>query len=288
MRTGFVGLGNIGAPMAHRLCTPPFDLHVFDVAASATAAFANRGCGIARSLGDIARHADVVSICVRDDAQLRDVLAGPDGLIASATQPIVALVHSTVRPRTVRDLAAVAAANQVTLLDAAVTGGAHLAERGELVAMVGGPVAALDTARPVLDAFCRTVIHAGELGAGMVLKAANNLVTMLELVAAHESLRLVASGGVAAELLQQVMTQNGNLTDTMRRFIEFRRDGARQLGAAAFDEFQTRMGRLVTKDLEVALDIAAETGLELPATAAASQLMMEVFLNRGARGGDVT
>ena len=274
--------------MARRLCAPPFDLRVFDVAAGATAAFADRGCGIARSLGDIARHADVVSICVRDDAQLRAVLAGPDGLIAAAANPIVILVHSTVRPSTVRDLAVVAAANRVTLLDAAVTGGAHLAERGELVAMVGGPVAALDAARPVLDAFCRTIIHAGDLGAGMVLKAANNLVTMLELVAAHESLKLVASGGVAAELLQQVMTENGNLTDTMRRFIEFRRDGARQLGAAAFDEFQTRMGRLVTKDLEVALDIAAEAGLELPATAAASRLMMDVFLNRGARGGDVT
>jgi len=89
-------------------------------------------------------------------------------------------------------------------------------------------------------------------------------------------------------LLQQVMTENGNLTDTMRRFIEFRRDGARQLGAAAFDEFQTRMGQLVTKDLEVALDIAAEAGIELPGTAAASRLMMDVFLNRGTRGGDVT
>jgi 3-hydroxyisobutyrate dehydrogenase-like beta-hydroxyacid dehydrogenase len=153
--------------------------------------------------------------------------------------------------------------------------------------MVGGPAAALEKARPVLDAFCRSIVHAGALGSGMVLKAANNLVTMLELVAAHESLRLVGRGGVDEALLLQVMTGNGNLTDTMRRFIEFRRDGPRQLGPAAFDEFQTRMGRLVTKDLEVALDIAAEAALELPATAAASRLMMDVFLNRGPPGGDV-
>jgi 3-hydroxyisobutyrate dehydrogenase-like beta-hydroxyacid dehydrogenase len=120
----------------------------------------------------------------------------------------------------------------------------------------------------------------------MVLKAANNLVTMLELIAAHESYKLVQQNGVDEKLLQRVMTENGNLTDTMRRFIEFRRDGERQLGAAAFEAFQTRMGRLVTKDLEVALDIAAESGLELPATRAASGLMMEAFLDRDIRRGD--
>jgi 3-hydroxyisobutyrate dehydrogenase-like beta-hydroxyacid dehydrogenase len=280
MRVGFVGLGNIGAPMARRLCTPRFDLRVHDVDRKATEAFAGRGCGIAASVGELAAHADVVCICVRDDLQLREVLEGAQGLVANAAQPLVVLIHSTVRPRSVRELAPAAAARGVTLLDAPVTGGAHLAERGELVAMIGGPVAALERARPVLDAFCRNVIHAGGLGSGMVLKAANNLVTMLELVAAHESLKLVERGGVDPVLLHQVMTENGNLTDTMRRFIEFRRDGAQQLGAEAFEAFQVRMGRLVTKDLEVALDVAAEVGLDLPATEVARRLMMSVFLDR--------
>ena len=124
---------------------------------------------------------------------------GPGGPDLRSNNPSVVLVHSTVRPRTVRDLESEAAANGVTLLDAPVTGGARLAERGELVAMVGGPASGLQAARPVLDAFCRSVLHAGALGSGMVLKAANNLVTMLELVAAHESLRLVERGGVTEE-----------------------------------------------------------------------------------------
>jgi 3-hydroxyisobutyrate dehydrogenase-like beta-hydroxyacid dehydrogenase len=285
VNVGFIGLGNIGAPMAHRLCNPRFDLGVYDVDRKATDAFAARDCSVATSVSELARHADVACICVRDDAQLRDVLEGPHGLLANAARPLISLVHSTVRPRTVCELAPAAAARGVTLLDAPVTGGAHLAERGELVAMVGGPAVALDKARPVLDAFCRMVIHAGDLGSGMLLKAANNLVTMLELVAAHESLKLVERGGVAADLLHRVMTENGNLTDTMRRFLEFRRDGARQLGADAFEAFQMRMGRLVTKDLEVALDIAAETGLDLPATETASRLMLDVFLDLDTRGG---
>jgi 3-hydroxyisobutyrate dehydrogenase-like beta-hydroxyacid dehydrogenase len=288
VRTGFIGLGNIGAPMARRLCTAGFKPRLYDVDDAALQSFATFDCVPAANLVDLARNVDVVCICVRDDLQLREVVEGPHGLVANATRPLIALIHSTVRPRTVRARAPAAAMRGVTLLDAPVTGGAHLAERGELVAMVGGPAEELDKARPVLDAFCRSVIHAGGLGSGMVLKAANNLVTMLELVAAHESLRLVERGGVAADLLQQVMTENGNLTDTMRRFIEFRRDGARQLGAEAFEAFQTRMGHLVTKDLEVALDVAAETGLDLPATATASRLMMNVFLDRDSRGGDST
>jgi 3-hydroxyisobutyrate dehydrogenase-like beta-hydroxyacid dehydrogenase len=288
VRTGFIGLGNIGAPMARRLCTAGLKPLLYDVNDAALQPFTTLDCVRAANLVDIARNVDVVCICVRDDLQLREVLEGPQGLVVNAAQPLVALIHSTVRPRTVRELAPAAAARGVTLLDAPVTGGAHLAERGELIAMVGGPVAALEQARPVLDAFCRNVIHAGELGSGMVLKAANNLVTMLELVAAHESLRLVERGGVSQELLHRVMTENGNLTDTMRRFIEFRREGVLQLGAEAFDAFQTRMGRLVTKDLEVALDIAADVGLDLPATETASRLMMDVFLDRNGRGGDST
>jgi 3-hydroxyisobutyrate dehydrogenase len=280
VKTGFIGLGNIGAPMARRLCVAPFDLMVFDVDHEAARAFAGLGCRVADSVADVTRHAEVVSVCVRDDVQLRTVLEGEGGLVGAAEGPVIVLVHSTVRPSTVRDLAPAAAARGVTLLDAPVTGGAHLAERGELCAMVGGQAASLQLAQPVLDAFCSSVLHAGPLGSGMTLKAANNLVTMLELVAVHESTRLVQAGGVDEDLLRQVMTGNGNLTDTMRRFLEFRRDGARELGAAAFETFQTRMGRLVTKDLEVALDIAAESGLELPATRTASRLMMDVFLNR--------
>jgi 3-hydroxyisobutyrate dehydrogenase-like beta-hydroxyacid dehydrogenase len=121
----------------------------------------------------------------------------------------------------------------------------------------------------------------------MVLKAANNLVTMLELVAAHESLRLVASGGVAAELLQQVMTQNGNLT--------IRCGGSSSSGAMARGNWEPRHSTSSRPGWAARHQGSrgrarhrGRDGLELPATAAASQLMMDVFLNRGSRGGDVT
>ena len=87
VKIGFIGLGNIGAPMARRLCAAPFDLVVFDVDRSAAQAFADLQCRIADSVAEVARHAAIVSVCVRDDAQLRNVLEGEGGLIAAAAGP---------------------------------------------------------------------------------------------------------------------------------------------------------------------------------------------------------
>jgi 3-hydroxyisobutyrate dehydrogenase-like beta-hydroxyacid dehydrogenase len=99
-------------------------------------------------------------------------------------------------------------------------------------------------------------------------------------VAAHESDALARAAGLDPALLAEVMTENGNLTDTMRRFLEFRATGPAELGERAYLEFQARMGQLGTKDLQVALDIARDAGIELPGTAAVRPLMSGVF------GGD--
>jgi 3-hydroxyisobutyrate dehydrogenase-like beta-hydroxyacid dehydrogenase len=152
--------------------------------------------------------------------------------------------------------------------------------------MVGGDPADLVRVRPVLAVCCRRIIHAGPLGAGMVLKAANNLVTMLALLAAHESDALVRAGGLDPALLGEVMAENGNLTDTMRRFLEFRTTGPASLGERAYREFQDRTGQLGAKDLGIALEIAREAGIELPGTAAAQPLMAGVFnVDSAAREG---
>ena len=100
---------------------------------------------------------------------------------------------------------------------------------------------------------------------------------MLQLVAAHEADALARAGSLDPALLVDVMTENGNLTDTMRRFLEFRTTGPASLGEPAYREFQDRMGRLGAKDLQVALDIAREAGIELPGAGAARPLMAGVF-----------
>ena len=266
--------------MARRLCAAGLKPHLYDVNDAALQSFAALDCVRSARLADLARNVDIVGICVRDDRDLDAVLGGPRGLLATLAAGSIVLVHSTVRPASIRRFAANGAERGVTLLDAPVTGGAHFAEQGALTSMVGGPAEALERARPLLAAFSKRIIHAGPVAAGMTLKAANNLVTMLELLAAHESFRLMESSHLDPALLREVMTENGNLTDTMRRFLDFRRDGPRQLGDAEFEALQTRMGRLVTKDLEVALAAAQDCGVTLPGTEVASRLMMDVFLDR--------
>lgn len=278
MRVGFIGLGNIGAPMARRLLRPDFELTVHDNHAEALQPFEGTGARLTMSCADLARSSQVIAVCVRDDVELLAVAYGDASLSDSIEPGTTVLVHSTVRPQTVRALAETLALRGGHVLDAAVTGGAHLAASGELCAMVGGDAADLARVRPVLAACCRSIVHAGPLGAGMVLKAANNLVTMLQLVAAHESDALARAGGLEPALLAEVMTENGNLTDTMRRFLEFRTTGPASLGEQAYLEFQERMGQLGAKDLQVALDIARDAGIELPGAAAAWPLMPSVFI----------
>jgi 3-hydroxyisobutyrate dehydrogenase len=280
MKVGFIGLGNIGAPMARRLLRAEFDLTVHDNHVAALQPFEGTAARVTDSCAELARSSEVIAVCVRDDVELLAVAYG-DGSLSDSIEPgTTVIVHSTVRPQTVRDLGETLALRGGRIVDAAVTGGAHLAASGELCAMVGGDAADLARVRPLLAATCRRIVHAGPLGAGMVLKAANNLVTMLQLVAAHESHALVRAGGLDPRQLDEVMTENGNLTDTMRRFLEFRVNGPAALGERGYRDFQHRMGRLGDKDLQVALDIARDAGIELPGAAAARPLMAAVF------GGD--
>jgi 3-hydroxyisobutyrate dehydrogenase-like beta-hydroxyacid dehydrogenase len=280
MRVGFIGLGHIGADMTKSLAAAPFELTVFDVAPGALSRFE----GIARLVGsaaDVGRHSEIVGVCVRDDVQLRAALTGPDGLLEGIGKRGIILVHSTVRATTIRELAVVASERGVDLIDAAVS----RTVQGQAVArfvcsMVGGDPVIMERARPVLEAFSTAIVHAGPLGAGMVIKACNNLTTFIEYTAAHESFRLAEANGIDPTVLRQVMTANGNLTPSMAAFMNFRATGTTRLGQAEFAQLQTRMGKLCEKDLDVALDLASDSGLRLPATERARALILDVFENK--------
>src|SRR5262245_33758101 len=143
-RVGFVGLGSIGQPMARRLLVGGLETTVFDLADSAVAALVAAGARGAASPRDVAAAADVIGVCVRDDADVRAVVLGADGLLAGAAPGSVVAIHSTILPRTVREVGAAAAARGVGVVDACVTGGPMGAERGTLTYMVGGDPAHLE------------------------------------------------------------------------------------------------------------------------------------------------
>jgi 3-hydroxyisobutyrate dehydrogenase-like beta-hydroxyacid dehydrogenase len=259
---GFIGLGNIGAPMARRLVTAFPGACVHDAVPTALAAFDGQAA-LARSPADLGRMVRSVAVCVRDDADVVAVVDGDEGLLRTMRGGVIA-IHSTVRPSTVVALAARAAEQGVALIDAAVTGGADGAAKGTLTAMVGGDPADLERARPMLAAYCSDVVHAGGTGSGMALKLCNNLVTYVELSAALEAYRLAEALGLDHAQLTAVMTNNGNLTPSMRQFVAFRRSGAEQIGAAPFRASQEALAVLGEKDLSLAHEAAEEAGAAVP------------------------
>jgi 3-hydroxyisobutyrate dehydrogenase len=208
--------------MAERLVAGGFDTVVFDVREEPRAAMAARGARVARSCADLAGGADVIGVCVRDDADVRRVTMGPDGVIAHARTGSIIAIHSTILPTTVREVGAAAAARGVGVIDAPITGAAAGAETGTLIYMVGGPVELVDRCRPVFATSAARVVHTDELGTGAIAKLCNNLMGYLGFLAAYEATLLAEQGGLAFDALVEV-TRGGHLTELMHGFAGFRR-----------------------------------------------------------------
>lgn len=269
-RVGFIGLGNIGKPMARRLVDWPGGLTVCDAVASTTESFASRGAHVAATPAEVAARSDVISIMVRDDAQVTEVITGTDGILTTAAPGTVVAVHSTVEADTPGRLAEIAGAQGVHVIDAPVSGGAMGAAGGTLAVMVGGTEEAVALAREPLGAFASLVAHLGPVGAGTRAKLARNLITFASYGAVGEALRLAQAAGVDLAQLGEVVRHSDRVTGG---------PGAVMLRstAAPIDEgdglraiFEHTRG-LGEKDLQLALDLGAELGVDLPFAALAHQ-----------------
>ena len=273
---GFIGLGNIGKPMAKNLLGGALDVMVYDEVAAPVEELVGLGARSA-SLAEMARQCDVIGICVRDDKDVENLLYGEQGLLAHGTPDTVFAIHSTVTQQALKQWAADAAERQMVLIDAPITGGSHGAEAGELVYMVGADAATLERCRPVFDTSAKSIVHAGQLGAGIALKLCINMMTYSSFIAVLESTRLAQAAGLDPEVLYRVGQANGVVGDFNHRFISNRAvvfEGCDQATALAiFEPF----GKLGEKDLDAALETAAALGLDLPAASHNRQLIMDTF-----------
>ena len=208
-RIGFIGVGNQGGPLAMRLIQAGHQITVFDLDPKALERFAEAGAAIAGSAAEVGAVCDFVEICVLDDDGVRDVVAGPSGLLTTMAPGGIIAVHSTVLPETCRRLAHDAARQEVVLIDTPVTGGAARAELGEMVVMIGGDAASVDVCRAIFPAFATTIVHLGPVGAGQNAKAINNAVMAANLVLAHEAFETGEALGLDPDALAEVLS-NGS------------------------------------------------------------------------------
>lgn len=259
VKLGYIGLGNQGAPMAKRLVDWPGGLIVFDVRTEAMTPLAELGATLADNIADVAA-ADVISVTVLNDEQVRDVVGE---LAAHAIEGTVIAIHSTIEPGTAVELAEQLAPKGIHIVDAPVSGGAGAAEKGELAVMVGADQHVYDRVKPVFKQWASLVVRAGEPGAGTRMKIARNMLTYIGFTAACEAQRLAEASGIDLQKLGRVVrhsdAQSGGPGAIMYR------DDTKNLAPDHFlhDMFVHTRG-LAEKDLKLALALGEATGVELP------------------------
>jgi 3-hydroxyisobutyrate dehydrogenase len=260
---GFIGLGNIGGPMAKRLIGWPGGLTVCDALPAATEPFAAEGAHVAATPAEVAERATVISIMVRDDAQVTDVLTGPDGILSTARPGTVVAVHSTVEADTPAKLAATCAEHDVHLLDAPVSGGFMGAHEGTLALMIGGTEEAVALAREPFARFATLVAHLGPVGAGTRAKLARNLITFASYAAVGEAMRLAEAGGVDLNLLGQVVRHSDQVTGGPGS-IMVRPTAAPLDPSDGLHEIFSHGFGLGEKDLRLAIALGEDLGVDTP------------------------
>ena len=255
VRVGFVGLGNIGKPMALRLAASGLPLHVYDVAPGPLVELGAAGAEVAGSVAEVAGAVDVLCVMVRDDDQVRAVAAE---VLESGARPVV-VVHSTVAPGTPAELEQ----SGLTVLDAPVSGGPMGAADGSLAIMVGGEEAAYDVAAPVLDRMGAKVVHAGPLGAGTRMKLARNLIHFVAFTAVTEAQRLAEAADLDLRALGEVVRHTDAITGGPGAIMH--RDTTAPLARDDFwwDVFD-HVRAIGEKDLDLAVELAATLGVDVP------------------------
>lgn len=259
---GFVGTGLMGLPMARNILRAGFSLAVFNRTASKTDPLVEAGARRGTSPGDVAARSDVVVTMVTDSADVEAVVAGDGGVLSQAAAGTVWIDMSTISPETTRRLGEAAAAQAVESLDAPVSGGPPGAEAGTLSIMVGGKKDVFEACLPVLRTMGKTIVHMGELGAGQVTKACNQVVIAATLAGIAEALVLGSKAGVSPAQIREALMggyAGSRLLDVHgRRMIEH-----------AFDP--GFFVRLHNKDLHIVLDMARSLGVAAPVAAQVAQ-----------------
>lgn len=262
---GFIGLGQMGRPMALRLADWPGGLWVHDVDEHAVAALERAGAKVAASPAELAERSRVVSVMVRDDTQVRAVLQGPDGVLAGAAPGTCVVVHSTIRPETAHELAETAAAQGVDVVDAPVSGGFMGAHDGRLAIMVGGTEEAFGACREVLERMGELVVHLGEAGAGTRAKLARNLIHFVAFAAVTEAQRVAEAAGIDLVKLGEIVRHTDAITGGPGA-IMLRETAAPIAPGDDWFSVLDHVRGLGEKDLTFALELAVRVGVDAPLT----------------------
>jgi 3-hydroxyisobutyrate dehydrogenase-like beta-hydroxyacid dehydrogenase len=259
LKLGYIGLGNMGAPMATKMIEWPGGVTVFDIRIEAMTPLVEKGASLADSVADIAA-ADIIHITVLNDAQVREVV----GELAGHAKPgTVIAIHSTISDTTAVELAAEFKPQGIDIIDAPVSGGAAAAAKGELATMVGAERDVYERIKPAFKHWASLVIHAGEPGAGTRMKLARNMLTFTSYAAACEAMKLAEAAGLDLQALGRVVRHTDALTSGPGAIMVRENMNDLEPDNFLFQPFSHTRG-LGEKDLSLALALGEAVSVELP------------------------
>jgi len=195
-RIGFIGLGIMGRGMTHNLLKSGQDVTVWNRNNARVDEFVAVGAKSASSPADLAARCDVILICVSDTPDVEQVLFGENGVSAGIKSGVLVVDHSTISPQKTVEFAKRLNAQGVEYLDAPVSGGSEGAKNGTLSIMIGGEAADVERAMPILQAYGKTITHVGPHGAGQMAKLVNQILVVVNQLAASEALLFAQAGGL--------------------------------------------------------------------------------------------
>ena len=268
LRLGFIGLGLMGKPMAGHLLKAGFPLTVHNRSRDAVAELVAAGAQEVHSPKEVAAQSEIVFTCLPDSPDVEQVVLGPNGTIDAAHPGLIVVDHSTIKPATARKIAEVLTASGISFVDAPVSGGQLGAQNGTLTIMIGGDAAALERARPAMQAYGKAITHIGASGAGQVAKACNQIMVAAQMSAMAELLIFARKADVdprkVVEAIRGGAAQCWTLDNKPQRLFA----GNRQPGFKA---------HMQAKDLHIVMDSAGELGMPLPATEVNARLYDEML-----------
>ncbi len=277
MRLGFIGLGNMGGPMAGHVIAAGHDVGLYDLRSELIDPLDEAGGRRADSAAEAADGAEAVLLSLPRPSDVEEVVADDGGLLDVLDPGSAILDLTTSSPTVSRELAQLAGERDIAFLDAPISGGVYGARKGTLAVMVGGPEDVFATYEPVLASFAAKVVRCGDVGAGNVVKLVNNMLAFINMMGVTEGLLLGAKAGVDPAVLQDVVKASSGASfvwDSGTRAIL--RD---RLGPS----FTTA---LATKDLGLAVGLADEFNVPVPMGSHA-QSLIEGYRDNGFADEDV-
>lgn len=279
----FIGLGNMGGPMASNLVKAGHDLTVFDLSSEAVKTLTSEGAKSAATIQEAVEGADVVISMLPAGQHVESVYLGDNGLLKQLPSSTLVIDSSTIAPETAKGVAEAAVVAGITFMDAPVSGGVGGAKAGTLTFICGGEADAFERAKPILDAMGKNIFHAGPHGAGQIAKICNNMLLAILMSGTSEALALGVKNGLDPAVLSEIMKQSSGGNWALNVYNPW--PGVMEGVPASRNYEGGFLVNLMNKDLGLAFDNAVKNQAPIPMGSLARNLFA-LHANEGNGGLD--